>query len=169
MSPNAMNQGSANDKPLRDHPDFKEYREATDLIIEGLRADLTSVRYNEAALAAQVKRFQSLHRAGKSYTDAAFREAFEKLISELPESTYTVVLLYPDYATADYGADAYVESAQASSAEEAAAVVQAMASEANGGDLPAEDFRVSLVLHGNVDVALDATSFEASSEEAADA
>lgn len=73
--------------------------------------------------------------------------------------TYTAVLLYPDYATGDFGADIFVESAEASEPYQAAVAVQEMASAANGGDIPAEDFRVIAVFAGDLCTVLDATSF----------
>lgn len=73
--------------------------------------------------------------------------------------TYTAVLLYPDYATGDYGADIFVECATAREPEQAAHEVQKMASVANDGDIPAEDFRVIAVFAGDHSTVLDATSF----------
>ena len=72
--------------------------------------------------------------------------------------TFTVFLLYPDYATGDYGADLYVESAEAEDYKEATTMVQAMAEQAND-NIAAEDFRPIAVLEGEHWLVADATSF----------
>jgi hypothetical protein len=74
-------------------------------------------------------------------------------------TTYTVVLLYPDYSTEDFGADIFVEAADAEDAYKAAEKVQRIASEANDGDIPPEDFRPIAVMLGDIVLELDATSF----------
>lgn len=73
---------------------------------------------------------------------------------------YTAVLMYPDYATDDYGCDVFVQSSQAEDPYKAAKAIQKMASEANAGDIPPEDFRVVTVFAGDVDVELDAINYE---------
>lgn len=72
---------------------------------------------------------------------------------------YTVVLLYPDYSTGDYGADVYVTTVEASNPDVAAGMAAQEAYEANidGIEQP-EDFRPILVLGGDVDVISDASS-----------
>lgn len=76
---------------------------------------------------------------------------------------YTVILLYPDHATGDYGADIYVEYSPKADPYEAAEDVRRMAAEANGdnerGAIPADDFRPIAVIEGDHVLALDATSF----------
>lgn len=75
---------------------------------------------------------------------------------------YTVVLLYPDYMTDDYGADVYVESTEAEDFNDAVRVVQEIVAfdtrEAGTVRDPA-DFRPVLVMKGQVEVVADARSF----------
>lgn len=74
---------------------------------------------------------------------------------------YTVVLLYPDYLTGNFGADIYVDAACAKSLERAVRAVPwraVLAQLADSVDDPS-DFRPILVLAGDVKVVADATSF----------
>lgn len=71
---------------------------------------------------------------------------------------YTAVLLYPDYATGDHGADIFVECAESVVPWGAAKQVQQKASEQND-DIPADDFRVIAVFAGDLRTGLDATYF----------
>ena len=71
--------------------------------------------------------------------------------------TYTVVLLYPDYLTGDFGADLYVSAVEAESIADAVANVQIMAAQDNVPD--ADDFRPILVLDGIPEIVADATNF----------
>ena len=77
---------------------------------------------------------------------------------------WTVILLYPDYATGDFGADIYVEWAACKDPHKAAAIVQKKAWEANGGEggtiHKPEDMRPIAVLKGHQTLELDATCFE---------
>ncbi|MFC1337424.1 MAG: hypothetical protein G8D89_16330 [gamma proteobacterium symbiont of Clathrolucina costata] len=75
------------------------------------------------------------------------------------KTMFTVICLYPDYATDDHGADLYVEVTEAKDAFQAAEKVRVMASEANSGDISPDDFRVIAVMAGDVTLELDATSF----------
>jgi hypothetical protein len=74
---------------------------------------------------------------------------------------YTVVLLYPDYLTGDFGADIYVDAARAKNLERAVRAVQWRAVRAQLPDSVNDpsDFRPILVLAGDVKVVADATSF----------
>lgn len=76
------------------------------------------------------------------------------------EKPYTVVLLYPDYATADFGADVFIESARAETPEKAVEAVQMKAHLAQHDcGYPPEDFRMVAVFPGDLEVvrnALDA-------------
>lgn len=73
---------------------------------------------------------------------------------------HTVILLYPDYATGDFGADIYVEHSALDDPYEAAKDVQRMAAEANAeADIDAADFRPIAVIEGDHVLALDATCF----------
>lgn len=66
------------------------------------------------------------------------------------ERPFTVVLLYPDYATNDFGGDVYVESARAASPEAAVSEVQAKAYRANDGVIAqATDLRAIVVFAGD--------------------
>lgn len=85
-----------------------------------------------------------------------------RLASETP--TWTVILLYPDYMTDDFGADLYVDSAEADDPYEAVKLVQGMAADANAdvelsGDNDPNDFRCIGVIKGEHSFVLDATSF----------
>ena len=75
---------------------------------------------------------------------------------------FTVVLLYPDYATGDFGADVYIGSARAKDGYAATGIVQRRAHrevDNHGSRIPADDFRPILVFRGDLPVELDATSF----------
>jgi hypothetical protein len=73
---------------------------------------------------------------------------------------YTVVLLYPDYATDDYGADTYTTCVQAADRYAAAPLAQAEALSGNLGMVEdADDFRPILVLEGDVKVLASALDF----------
>ena len=74
---------------------------------------------------------------------------------------YTVVLLYPDYATGDFGADIYTTCVDARDGEVATKKAQREAHDNvrnNGKKIPAADFRMILVLESDVAVVGDATS-----------
>ena len=78
---------------------------------------------------------------------------------------YTVVLLYPDYATGDYGADVNVTCVNARDGEAATKKAQRWAAyHCNCGParlrakIKAADMRMILVLEGDVAVVGDATS-----------
>lgn len=78
---------------------------------------------------------------------------------------FTVILLYPDYATGDFGADIYVDVAEAKDPYEATGMVRKIAAAANTVEegcyntIPAEDFRPIAVFKGDLPVELDATNF----------
>jgi hypothetical protein len=73
---------------------------------------------------------------------------------------YTVICLYPDYITGDFGADIYVNTVAAKDAYKAASDVQLMAMEANSDTCcEPEDFRVIAVIKGDVTLELDASNF----------
>ena len=76
-------------------------------------------------------------------------------------TTWTVILLYPDYMTDDFGADIYVDCAEADDPYEAVKLVQEMAAAANSGEFTEEpgDFRCIGVLKGEHTLELDATNF----------
>ena len=75
---------------------------------------------------------------------------------------YTVVLLCPDYATGDFGADIKVVLAEAVNGESATKKAQREASRdcnhPGSVKIPPQDFRMILVLEGDVSVVGDATS-----------
>lgn len=78
---------------------------------------------------------------------------------------WTVMLLYPDYLTDDYGADIFVEWALTVTPEEAVPVVQRKAVEAqrdlsrlSSVDLKPDDFRMNAVWPGRTTLALDGYS-----------
>jgi hypothetical protein len=77
---------------------------------------------------------------------------------------WTVILLYPDYATDDFGGDIYVGWASCNDPLKAAAIVQKKAWKANGGSEGSirnpEDMRPIAVLKGHHALELDATNFE---------
>lgn len=84
--------------------------------------------------------------------------------SDLPGQykVYTVILLYPEYATEDYGADIYVNCSVSPDPEIAVREVQQMAAAANAHNDPligASDFRPIAVIDGEVTLELDATCF----------
>lgn len=85
--------------------------------------------------------------------------AAARLFKPNSSGRYTVVLLYPDYASEDYGADTYVDSVIAEDPFHAASAVQLGASIANNGDIPPDDFRPVAVFAGDVHMELDATCF----------
>jgi hypothetical protein len=72
---------------------------------------------------------------------------------------FTVVLLYPDYATGDYGGDIYVTAVFAKDAKAAVAAARKAAYKGSSVNAAA-DFRSILVLAGDCHVVADATSFE---------
>lgn len=76
---------------------------------------------------------------------------------------WTVLLLYPDYLTDDYGQDIYVDWACTATPEEAVPVVQRKTveaqrdlSRASSVDLDPKDFKMIAVWHGRSTLALDA-------------
>lgn len=78
---------------------------------------------------------------------------------------WTVLLLYPDYMTDDYGEDIYVEWAFTGKPEEAVPIVQRKAAEAQRDlshaasvDTDPEDFKMIAVWAGRTTLALDAYS-----------
>lgn len=73
--------------------------------------------------------------------------------------TFTVVLLYPDYMTDDFGAEMYVAVEEGEDAYAAVKEVQRQAKRVNTSAIDAEDFRAVLVLAGDVEVVLSATNF----------
>ena len=90
-------------------------------------------------------------------------DAYRKLLEQTDPSRhpYTVILLYPDYATGDYGADTFVHCARTESPEEAVEEVQKLAHQAsveNGFEIPFVDFRRTHVFPGDLQCVLDATS-----------
>lgn len=72
---------------------------------------------------------------------------------------YTVVCLYPNHATGDFGRDIYVGTGVGNDAYEAARAVQEQAAETNDHKILAEDFRVIAVFAGNVEMELNALDF----------
>lgn len=78
---------------------------------------------------------------------------------------WTVLLLYPDYMTDDYGEDIYVDWARTPTAEEAVPVVQRKAVDAQRDlsaeasvDMDEDDFRMIAVWPGRSTLTLDAYS-----------
>lgn len=70
---------------------------------------------------------------------------------------YTVVLLYPEYATGDFGADVYVDHVRARTINEAVRIVRQRAVNKSDKAILHNDLRMVLVLYGNVKVLADAT------------
>lgn len=72
---------------------------------------------------------------------------------------FTAVLLYPQHMTRDYGADIYINSAEAHTWQDAVREVQKMASDLNGGpdEVDPDDFRMIAVFEGDLKCAADAT------------
>jgi hypothetical protein len=97
----------------------------------------------------------------KAYEDGGPIAAVRPRKKQLP--MFTVVLLYPDYATGDYGADIYVECVPARDEFAAAKKVQQLTHRANR-TIRAADFRPILVLADDCQVLADATSFEVSAD-----
>lgn len=87
------------------------------------------------------------------------RELYESLLDTAQKQVYTVFCLYPDHSTGDFGADIFVESADATDGHDAAKQVQKKAADANE-DIDPDDFRVIAVLRGEHHLVLDATGFE---------
>jgi len=75
-------------------------------------------------------------------------------------SSFTVVLLYPDYASDDFGADVYVTGVKALNGESATKKAQreASANVKSYKKIPAADFRMILVFRGDCQVEGDATN-----------
>jgi hypothetical protein len=71
--------------------------------------------------------------------------------------TYTVILLYPDYLTGDYGEDIFVEAVKAKTPEAAVSIVQHNAGKANPSVDEVFDIKMILVLAGDCEVLGDAT------------
>jgi hypothetical protein len=103
-------------------------------------------------------RYTDDHAVAKAYRDGQ-RPTAGRHGRRSQTETFTVVLLYPDYATGDFGADLYVECVPARDEFAAAKQVQQLAHRANR-KIPAADFRPVLVLAGDCQVVADATSFE---------
>lgn len=77
---------------------------------------------------------------------------------------YTVVLLYPDYMTDDYGKDIYMAWAYAANVDEAAKIAQGKAVKAQAdvndpAELDPNDFAVVLAFNGKLNAVANALSF----------
>ena len=77
---------------------------------------------------------------------------------------YTVVLLYPHSLTGDYGADVYVETAEAKDLWKATKAVQRMAMRDNQecvekNNVKIDDFRPVLVFTGDCEIVAAAPDF----------
>jgi len=94
----------------------------------------------------------------KAYEDGGPIAAVRPIKKQLP--VFTVVLLYPDYATGDYGADVYVVAVGAKDEFAAVKKAQRKAYVFSAAVKAKEDFRPILVLAGDCKVVADATSFE---------
>jgi len=75
------------------------------------------------------------------------------------EATYTVILRYPAYITGGEENETYIEAASAEDSVEATQKVQAMASKANGGDIPPQEFVPLAVFAGDLAVERNANDF----------
>jgi hypothetical protein len=78
---------------------------------------------------------------------------------------WTVILLYPDYVTDDFGGEIYVGWVSCKDPHKAAAIAQKKAWKANGGNedcvsFKPEDMRPIAVFKGRHTLKLDATCFE---------
>ena len=78
---------------------------------------------------------------------------------------WTVILLYPEYLTDDYGSDIFVDWARAARPEDAVPAVQRKAVEAQRDlserasvDMDPDDFKMIAVWRGRSTLALDAYS-----------
>ena len=85
--------------------------------------------------------------------------------AKLKRRWWTVMLLYPDYLTDDYGQDIYLDWACSPTPEEAIPVVQRKAvaaerdlSDASSVDLDPTDFKMIAVWQGRTTLALDGYS-----------
>jgi hypothetical protein len=86
--------------------------------------------------------------------------------TQLPRRRWwTVLLLYPDYLTDDYGADMYVAWARTTTPVEAVPLVQRRAAQAQRDlskgtsiDIDPDDFKMIAVWAGRTTLALDAYS-----------
>jgi hypothetical protein len=108
---------------------------------------------------SEVKREHDKH---KIYYESRENKGQEAAKKEKPK--WTVILLYPDYATGDFGADIFAGWASCNDPHKAVAIVQKSAWEANGGrkgsiNAP-EDMRPIAVLKGHQTLELDATCFQ---------
>ncbi len=71
---------------------------------------------------------------------------------------WTVVLLYPDYSTGDFGADIFVDWARAENVFKATSIVQRKAHRSNP-EIPGIDFRPIAVFEGHHMVMASALDF----------
>lgn len=79
--------------------------------------------------------------------------------SETKKKMFTVVLLYPQWSTDDYGSDLYVHSTLATSWEAAVQLAQEMAASSNKQlEAAPSDFEMTLVFRGSPTVVADAMS-----------
>jgi hypothetical protein len=69
---------------------------------------------------------------------------------------YTVILLYPDHATDDFGGETWISTIEAANAPEAIAATQKKAAEQNEVEQP-EDFRMLAVFIGEPTLILRST------------
>lgn len=76
------------------------------------------------------------------------------------ESPFTVVLLYPDYCTGDYGADTYITAVTAADDVGAGLAAMEEAAEANDGNIAPGDFRVVAIFEGDCNLAMGTPEFE---------
>jgi hypothetical protein len=72
--------------------------------------------------------------------------------------SFTVICLYPDYVTNDFGADLYIGTVEADDAFQAADFIRLQAAEENRS-VAADDFRPIVAFSGEFEICLRSTDF----------
>jgi hypothetical protein len=109
----------------------------------------------------EIKHFSTIDWA-REEKQRLIESKLNKVANEKAE--YTVLVLYPDWMATEYGSDLYIETARATDVQQAIKVVQKMASDANGGEIPPEDFKAIAVFEGNVPCVMGAEEITEQSE-----
>lgn len=116
----------------------KRGRPTYDELVEALR---DVIEWGHSMGGWEAKVWQNLKRLSSRIADANSKP-------KPKVRTWTVLALYPDFSTDDFGGDIYMDTVRAETATQAEAMAQRKAHRSNK-TIPAEDFKVICVLLGD--------------------